>query len=429
MSGYDFRMRIGLFTDTYHPATNGIVTVVDITRSRLEEAGHEVYVFCPGTRSDRKAWAAHDDDHVIWLPAMPAGIFEGSRLAVLFPPRQLRKIKALELDVIHFLTPTQVGLLGVYAAQRTGAVLVAQHCTDLTKYAAHYPTALPGVLALSAMLPWVFRLTGMDYRTLLSMYRPRGRISTWNAEAASATLAMIYSRCDRVIALSRKSVRQLESSTGPYSYDVELLPTGVDPLPKPAPEDVAEFHRTWGIGEADEVIGYVGRLGAEKNLELLIQTFALLAPHRPRLKLLFVGDFNHRARLEELAQETGHGDRIFFTGRLPRNSLGIAYATLDVFLFPSITDTQGLVLHEAAAAGCPLILVDGELSEVLADGDNGYVVRNDAYDMAKKTAMLLDAPILIQQFSHHSRSLAAQFSEKNQVARQIALYERLVSGG
>lgn len=320
-------------------------------------------------------------------------------------------------------------MLGVYAAQRTGAVLVVQHCTDLNRYAAHYPSALPGVLALSAMLPFVFKLTGTDVRTLLSMYRPRRRISVWNAEIASATLAMVYSRCDRVIALTRKSVRQLESTTGPYGFDVELLPTGVDPLPEPSLAQIAEFRQTWGIGGEDEVIGYVGRLGAEKNLELLIQTFAHLAPQRPRLKLLFVGDFNHRDRLEELAQDTGHGDRIIFTGRLPRNTLGVAYATLDVFLFPSVTDTQGLVLHEAAAAGCPLIIVDGELSEVLAEGENGYVVRNDSSEMAEKTASLLDAPILIQKFSHHSKNLAARFSEKNQVARQIALYERLASVG
>lgn len=130
-----------------------------------------------------------------------------------------------------------------------------------------------------------------------------------------------------------------------------------------------------------------------------------------------------------MAQDTGHGDRIIFTGRLPRNTLGVAYATLDVFLFPSVTDTQGLALHEAAAAGCPLIIVDGELSEVLTEGENGYVVRNDSSEMAEKTASLLDAPILIQKFSHHSKNLAARFSEKNQVARQIALYERLASVG
>ena len=395
-------MRVGLFTDTYHPATNGIVAVVDITRRQLEAAGHEVYVFCPKVRSDETLL----DNHVIRFPSLPSGLFDDNRISMFFPPRVMRRIRKLELDVIHFFTPMQVGLMGVYAAQRTDAVLVGQHCTDFYEYAEHYPHVLPGVLALATTLPFTFKFDGVDARTMLSMYRPQFGIVKWNREVVESAIAMFYSRCDAVIALSRKSKRQLESWRGEYTYDVTLMPTGVDALTPPTASQLKSFKEQWDIQSSDEVIGNVGRLGSEKNLDLLIKAFAYLAPRRPNLKLLFVGDFDYRATLEALAEETGYGDRVIFTGKLPRDSLGVVYAALDIFLFPSMTDTQGLVVHEAALAGCPLILVDRELSEVMVDGENGFYANENGLSVARKAVEILDDKDLKKKFSQRSKQLA-----------------------
>ena len=415
-------MRIGLFTDTYHPAVNGIVTVVDITRRQLEAAGHEVYVFCPKVRSD----LAQHDERVIHFPSLPAGLFDDGRISMFFPPRVMRSIRKLELEVIHFFTPMQVGLMGVYAAQRTGAVLVGQHCTDFYQYVEHYPLTLPGVLALGTTLPFTFRFNGVDARTMLSMYRPQFGVLKWNRGVVEGAFTMVYSRCDAVIALSRKSQLQLESWRGEYSYDVTLMPTGVDALPAPKKGAVEAFKRQWNIEPEDEVIGYVGRLGSEKNLELLVKAFAYLAPRRKNVKLLFVGDFDYRETLEFLAEETGYGERVIFTGKLPRDELGAVYTALDVFLFPSMTDTQGLVLHEAALAGCPLVLVDKDLSEVMIDGENGFFANENGLSIARKTIEILDDPARMKRFSEKSIQLAKKFSEKKQVDKQIALYAELL---
>lgn len=417
-------MRIGLFTDTYYPATNGIVAVVDITRRELEAAGHEVYVFCPGVRSDD---TFKDDDHVVRFPSIPSGLFDDNRISMFFPPRVMRRIRELRLDVIHFFTPLQVGLMGVYAAQRTDAILVGQHCTDLYQYVEHYPQVLPGILALGTTLPFTIKLNGADARTLLSMYRPQFGVVKWNRDIVENMVSMLYSRCDAVIALSRKSKRQLESWRGEYNYEVTLMPTGVDPLPAASAEEISRFKNSWGITEDDEVVGYVGRLSAEKNLDLLIKMFAYLAPRRPNLKLLFVGDFDYRETLERLAEETGYGERVIFTGTIPRQKLDMVYKTMDVFLFPSMTDTQGLAIHEAALAGCPLILVDTMLSEVLVDGENGYIANENGLSIARKTVEILDNPTLKAAFGARSKVLAQALSEKKQVAKQISLYKTLLA--
>lgn len=417
-------MRVGLFTDTYYPAMNGIVNVVDITRRELEAAGHEVYIFCPGVRSDT---ITKYDNYVVRFPSVPSGLFDDNRISMFFPPTVMRKIRKLELDVIHFFTPLQVGMMGVYAAQRTGAVLIGQHCTDFHQYVEHYPQVLPGLLILGTTLPFTVKFNGEDVRTMLAMYRPHRGPVKWNREVIENAMSLIYSRCDAVIALSKKSKKQLDSWRGEYDYDVKLLPTGVDALPRPTREDKNAFFQQFGFTPDDEVFGYVGRLAEEKNLHLLIDAMKYIAPRRKRAKLLFVGDFDYREELERLAEESGYGDRIIFTGRMLRNELGVAYDTIDVFTFPSMTDTQGLAIHEAALAGCPLVLVDRELSEVMVDGENGYFANENGMSIGRKVIEILKNKDRKNEFGIKSRQLARKFAEKKQVRKQIKLYESLIA--
>lgn len=418
-------MRIGLFTDTYHPSTNGIVAVVDITRRELEKAGHEVYVFCPGGKSEN---VDRDDPMIVRFPSVPTGIFDNHRLSAFIPRVVLQKIKKLDLDVLHFFTPLQVGVMAVYAAERTGAVLVGQHSTDLYQYVEHYPQVLPGLLLFGTTLPFTVKLKGQDVRTLLSMYKPRKGPTSWNREIVERAISLLYSRCDGVVALSRKSQQQLLNwRNEQYTYDVTLMPTGVDALPKATAQEMADFRSQHGIVESDQLIGYVGRLGSEKNLDLLVDALPLILRRAPKAKLVLVGDFDYRESLEERVIDMGLGERVVFAGRMPREKLGRVYQQIKVFTFPSMTDTQGLVLHEAALSGCPIVLIDEPVTEVLRDGINGYVARDDPEDFASKVAKILVDPKKQELFSRESKKLARQFSEQRQVAKQIALYEQLIA--
>lgn len=414
-------MRIGLFTDTYHPSINGIVYVVDSIRRHLEAAGHEVYVFCPA-RSIRPSEG--DDDHVVRFRSVKGAFYDDYDTSLFFPPRELARIKKLELDVIHFFTPGQIGLMGIYAAHKTGVVLVAQHCTDLYEYSQHYKAVLPGLLALITLLPLSVKVDLGDIRELMKLYRPRKGAALWNQEIIEKAVTMAYKKCDAVIALSRKSKHQLLSwqRDDRYAYHVTLMPNGVDPIPAASPEAIAEFRRTWGIEENDEVIGFVGRLGAEKNLPLLIEVIEHVRQSRPQVKLLFVGDFEFRETLEKMAAESSAHEAIIFTGALPREQLGVAYGAMTLFAFPSLTDTQSWVLHEAAHAGLPIVLIDQELSEVVVDGENGRFVPNDASGFAKIVGELLADKSLLKQYGDRSRELAGRYLEASQVEKLQALY-------
>lgn len=427
-------MKIGLFTDTYRPSINGIVYVVESLKRELEALGHEVYVFCPAKSisPSKQAELLHEDEdsRIIRFRSIKGVFFDDYDTSVFFPPLVQRQIAELNLDVIHIFTPSQIGLLGVKASKKANIPLVIQHCTDIYEFVDHYPAVLPGALALAGIIfPMSVRLRGHDLLEIAKLYKPRRGVTKWNKDIIESVITILYSKADAVIALCRKSRDQLKSwQYDDYLYDLILMPNGVDALPVPAAEEIADFRATWNLNEDDEIFGFVGRLGEEKNLPILIQAFdQFIASARPKAKLLFVGDFEYRATLEKMAAETGFSDRIIFTGAIPREKLGLAYSVLDVFTFPSLKDTQGWVLHEAAHAGKPIVIIDQGVSEVVKDSVNGYFAENTPESIAEKTISLLADPEKRRQFGVESKNLAAKFTESRQVKKLEKLYQKLIA--
>lgn len=426
-------MRIGLFTDTYRPSVNGIVFVVESLQTHLEALGHEVYVFCPArsVRPSKTAEQFHEDEHIIRFPSVKGAFYDDYDTSFFFPPRVMLQVRELELDMIHIFTPGQVGLMGIQSAWVTKTPFVIQHCTDVYEFVEHYPAVLPGALALiTLVVPFTVRLQGKDIKELIKLYRPRRGATEWNQDIIEKAMTIVYSKADAVITLSRKSTEQLKGwqQGDKFNYPIVMMPNGVDPLPAATPTQQADFRSRWGIAEDDEVVGFVGRLGEEKNLPILIEAMKLLVPARPQARLLFVGDFEYRPELERMAHESGYGDRITFTGTMPRDQLGVAYGAMDVFAFPSLKDTQAWAVHEAALAGLPIVLIDRKLSEVFEDGKSGYFADNTAASVAEKITTLLADPKLRTTCGENGRALAQQFTEKNQVNKLAALYTDIIAG-
>ena len=426
-------MRIGLFTDTYRPSINGIVFVVESLKRELENLGHEVYVFCPAKSMSPSKQAEllneDADSRIIRFPSIKGAFFDDYDTSVFFPPAVQRRIKELELDMVHVFTPSQIGLVGVKAAKKNDIPLVIQHCTDIYEFVDHYPAVLPGALALAGIVfPMSVRLRGHDLLEIAKLYKPRAGVTKWNKDIIESVITILYSKADAVIALCRKSCKQLKSwQYDDYQYELVLMPNGVNALPRPTKTEVKAFREQWNLAEDDEIFGFVGRLGEEKNLPLLIKSFERhIAKKRPKAKLLFVGDFEYRKTLEEMAAATKYADRIIFTGAMPREKLGLAYSVLDVFAFPSLKDTQGWVLHEAAHAGLPIVLVDKELSEVVQDGVNGFIANDNPTSFGRAIITLLEDADKRQEFGAISKKLAAKFTENRQVKKLEKLYQELI---
>jgi glycosyltransferase involved in cell wall biosynthesis len=208
------------------------------------------------------------------------------------------------------------------------------------------------------------------------------------------------------------------------SLNLQVIPTGVNALPVASDKKVQSFRKSLGLTPTDEVVIYVGRLGEEKNLAMLIPMMEKLIRKRPNAKLVFVGDFDFRETLEEMATASRAAGKVLFAGRLPRDELSMAYQAAEVFVFPSLTDTQGLVIQEAAHTGLPLVLCDPDVSECFHDGENGFLAKNTPRDVAAKIATILSDDKLRAKFSAHSKQLAESLGERTQTEKVVALFRR-----
>lgn len=405
-------MRIGIFTDTYHPATNGIVFVVDIIRKNLTALGHEVIIFAPETRM--RFWR-RSEPGVVRFPAIEGIFFDEQSTSFFFPPTRLKKIQALELDAVLIMTPGQIALMGAFAALGDGIPLYFQYSTDLISYIEQYPSVIPGVIALLMSTPFALRLRPREIASLTAaLARQRNRHLTWKQDFAAKTLTVLYDRCSGLIGVSKKTAAELRASG--TRTKVAVIPTGVDPLPIDM-KAARRFREQWLHGAHGPVYLYVGRMGSEKNLDLLIDAFAAVVAEEPQSVLVMIGGFSYREELERRAEALGIKQCVRFVGRLPREKLGSAYAAADVFCFPSLTDTQALVLNEAAHAGLPLIWCDDGLNDVLRHRRSGLKAEPDAAAFTAAMLRLGRDEALRRRYGANAKALAATMTERLQAER------------
>lgn len=414
-------MRIGLFSDNYLPATNGVVYMVESIRRNLEDMGHTVYVVAPkkGLRDQK------NHKNVIWIPAIEGVFFDDQLTSLFFPNMQYRKIARLKLDVIMFFTPGQIGLFGAYCAIKLGTPLVSQYCTDLSEYIERYPATIIGVAALTFSAPFMLKLSLRETHDVSrSIMGSRAPNLSRRQHLVEKMHKVLHDQCSAVVAVSDKTAKQLSSWKS--SAPIHTIPTGIDALPYD-PEESRAFRKKFGLKDQDKIIMYVGRLAHEKNLDLLIKAFKFIGKTEPNCKLVFVGDYMYREMLERHASKSPYSDRIIFTGRYPREHLGSVYKIADIFLFPSLTDTQALVVNEAAHAGLPFVWVDKDLNRVLVDGKTGLKAKNDAKDFAQKVISLLNDETKLNKFGIMSKRLAVLVDEKHQATKLAKLFKSLIS--
>ncbi|MEO6991475.1 MAG: glycosyltransferase, partial [Candidatus Baltobacteraceae bacterium] len=203
------------------------------------------------------------------------------------------------------------------------------------------------------------------------------------------------------------------------SSRIAVVPSGIDVEFFARGERRDDVRARFGVGPDERMVLSVGRLGREKNLELVLAAFANLEDSRA--KLVIVGDGPHRVRLEELAANAGIGARTCFAGELPRDALPDIYAGADAFIFTSRSETQGLVLAEALAAGSRVVAVDTpQTRDVLAGA--GSVVSEDPVALARALSGALAWPR-----AGPGREVAARFERRAIAADVLALYGELLA--
>jgi len=377
-------VRIGFFTDTYTPQINGVVTSIRLFARALERQGHSVYIFAPTPRQ------ASDGPHVIRIPSLPFAFQPEMRVAALYSAQAHRLVRRANLDIIHSHDPFAIGLFGLAMAKRFRVPYVHTYHTLYPEYV-HYV--------------WDTELT---------------------RELAERLSRDFCNQCDTVIAPSTKINRAL--AEWGVRKPVITLPTGVDTFTfsERDPEAVEALRRRYAIPAGDRLLTFVGRLGLEKNVDALIDAMSFV--RTPGARLLVVGDGPYREDLARHIARDRIGERVTFTGYLGRDDVRAAYHASDALFFASTSETQGLVVAEAMAAGLPVVAVDDlAVADAVADGVNGFLVPEDPRALASAVDRLLGEPSLRSRMSAASLERAEDLCIDRQAGRLVAIYEQLLS--
>jgi glycosyltransferase involved in cell wall biosynthesis len=323
---------------------------------------------------------------VVRYPSLPAATYPEFALAVPYSRRIARFVERLEVDVLHAHHPFLLGPTAARLARRLGRPLVFTYHTRYEKYAHYVP--------LSRRL----------------------------VEAAAIRLSTRFAdRSDMVIAPSALIRDELRARG--VRAPIAVVPTGVD-LQRFAPGDRGAARRALGLPPAGALLLYVGRLDPEKSVDRVLLAFDRLASTVPDARLLLVGQGTTSAALRARARGLGAAPRIVFLGARAHDALVDCYRAADAFLFASETETQGLVLAEAAACGIPAVAVSAPgCEEVVRDGETGLLAKSDPAALADAAiGLLLDEPRR-RQMGRAARAVAErEFDARRQIARTLDVY-------
>lgn len=361
--------RVAHFTDTYLPRRDGVVTSLRTLCDALAAEGCATVTVAPRHRSQIP------DPEVLALRSLPCGVAD-LRLGGWPTAAQVARVGAWRPDLIHVHTPGPMGLLGTLAARRLGVPLVHSYHTDLYAYADAYRVPARAIeLGLSL------------YARRIGVPAPQRCPAQPRRHAALTGLNHLLLGDAAAVVVPTPAVLARAGLPIPDER-IFLVPAGVAAR-TPSAEQIAAFRTRHGLADGGPVALFVGRVNREKGIDLLLAAFARAVARVPQARLVLVGSVYEPRWLRRLLRSSGVADRVVVTGQLPPDEVAAAYALARVFAFPSLTDTQGLVLQEAALAGVPSLLADAQLHRTGVLGGAALLADPDPQDYGAALADLL----------------------------------------
>lgn len=343
-------MKIAIFTDTYTPDINGVVSSITILQQELLNHGHEVFIVTTHNKLQTIF-----TDHILALPGIELKRLYGYVLASPLHFKATEIIEKWDLDLIHAHTEFGIGIYARLVARKLKLPLVATYHTAYEDYT-HYVNIF------------------------------NSQVFEKFARKTVANLSRLYSESTtEIIAPSLKTKNMLQN----YGIirPISVIPTGLILIQfDPQKRDVNQLDQLKAeLGLTNElVMVFVGRIALEKSIDVLIQALLELKQRGALVKLVIVGDGPELDNLKQLAKQLDLSNEVIFTGKKERTLVPVYYHLADVFASASTTETQGMTYIEALAAGLPIFARQDEaVMKLLAEGENGYYFDN-AIELADK---------------------------------------------
>ena len=384
-------MRIGMMADIYKPHISGVTNYIELNKTYLEKAGHQVFVFTFGEEDQQD-----DDPNVIRSPGLPLRApkaYADIQVGLRYDAKARRLLQTM--DIVHAHHPFLSTTLALRHCKPRGIPIVFTNHTRYDLMAQAYLTLLP---------EFVGELVG---ELFIKTYLPS-----------------VCQAIDLVIAPS-PSIKEYLQRIG-VNTSVEMIPHGVDLAP--FREQFQPFARSkFGFTSYDVIVIYVGRLGPEKNIPFLLRAFYGAVQASPNLGLLLVGDGPERDNLEAMVEHMNIAERVRFTGLVNYKDLPPYLASADVAATASVSETFGLSVVEAMASGLPILGIRSPgIVDNVVDGVSGLLAENDLASFAAKMMMLVNDRELRQSMGEQARKAAEAFAIERTVELMLSHYRRLL---
>ena len=384
-------MRIAMFTNNYKPYIGGVPVSIEHLAEALRGRGHTVYIFAPTYENQV------EEPYVIRYPSFPIKV-AGAPVPNVLTGIFIKKVRELNIDVIHVHHPAIVGNVALSIRKKLGVPVVFTYHTRYEAYL-HYINGLEKVEQSTGFINWY--------------------------------LHHFCNQCDLLVAPTPGILDYLQKEQ--MKPPIQVMPTGI-PMENflPEQESVAAIRQQY-LGTADYLTCTVSRLAKEKNLDFQIRGLSclkrLLKKKGRTFRHMIIGDGPEKKKLICQIEELGLTENIIFIGNVDNQEIKNYQAAADAFLFTSKSETQGIVLLEAMAVGNPVVAVEvSGVRDVVKDGVNGYLTEEDTYWWAERTRMVLEEVAKREQLSQAARETAESYSEE-EVARQAEQYYRNVCIG
>ena len=378
-------MNILMMTNTFPPYVGGVARSVEVFTIEYRKRGHRVLVVAPEYEN-----MPENEIDVIRIPAIQR--FNGSDFSVILstPGYLTEAIEEFKPDIVHSHHPFLIGVTAFRMARKYELPIVFTHHTMYEQYT-HY---VPG-----------------DSETLKRFV---------------IKLSTSYSNlCDQVFAPS-KSVASVLADRGVFAQ-IDVVPSGVN-LEQFARGDGPGFRAAMDIPQDAIVVGHVGRLAPEKNLEFLAKALVAFFKSESRAHFLVVGNGPSSKAIRQIFFREKMAGRLHIAGVLDHPLLTSAYRAMDVFAFASKSETQGLVLIEAMAARVPVVALDAPgVREVVVDQHNGRLLHSETVEEFLSALQWVASlsPAQLQQLMDRAKNTARAFSIERSADEALALYEHL----
>lgn len=366
-------------TETYPPEINGVAVTLSHLVNGLRARGHKVSIVHPRhpIQATSNATGLRDPSQDILVRGLPLPGYHGVRFGLSANRFLLRTWENHPPVVVYVATEGPLGWSAIRAASHLGIPTVSGFHTNFHRYCKHYGVG-------------------------------------WLQDVAFRYLRWFHNRTQYTLVSNQQLLLQLKEAG---INNVRILERGVDNQSFSPKHRSTELRRAWGVSDQDLVLVYVGRIAAEKNLEVAIETFHAIRRLRDRTKFVLVGDGPQRSRLQKEHPE------LIFTGMQTGERLAQHYASADVFLFPSETETFGNVTLEAMASGLAVIAYNYACARLhIKHNETGVLAPfGDKESFVDLACNLVNNPHTIQEIRRQARQYVTYLDWQRVVERFEAI--------